>query len=390
MHVNINSNSFKLNKINEVNSLNQEKGWAKRIAAECLDCGRCAESCRILTELNESPGQIARRGIEMDEAYGCALCGKCEAMCPLGLSPWRMFEQRRVEAVKQGEITIEEYQYLFPDRPDTVMSMFREYYGIDYSELNTSLPAQTGFLPGCTMLTYSPELTKRVYAALAKKYETVLFLDHCCGIPMYHIGLPERGDKIKGELREKARHLGVKRLITACPNCYYQFKKEAAFQDVEIITVYEALADEFIANQGSEVYAIHDSCPDRFEGIFGSQVREALDRGNYRRTEMKHHGKNSVCCGSSGQLGHFRPEWAAEHEVQNLEEAGKAGADTLLAYCHACVLNFGNIADHKSKVRHALNTLLGFEENYDEVKGKAAAMFEGEEGYERYLKLFQD
>lgn len=169
----------------------------------------------------------------MDEAYGCALCGKCEAMCPRGLSPWRMFEQRRVEAVKQGEITIEEYQYLFPDRAVTVMSIFREYYGIDYSDLNT-------------------------------------------------------------------------------------------------------------------------------------------------------------CCGSSGQLGHFRPEWAAEHEVQNLEEAGKAGAGTLLAYCHACVLNFGNIADSKIKVHHALNTLLGFEEDYSEIKDKAAQMFEGEKGYELYLKLFQE
>ena len=73
LHVNISSTSFKLDKINEVNVLNQEKGWAKRIGAECTDCGQCAESCRILTELNESPGQIARRGIEMDEAYGCAL-----------------------------------------------------------------------------------------------------------------------------------------------------------------------------------------------------------------------------------------------------------------------------------------------------------------------------
>ncbi len=368
----------------------EKKNWEKEIAELCVSCGECAESCRILSELDVSPGSIAARGVESYEAYGCALCGKCEAICSVGLSPFRMFEQRRVEAVKNGEIDLNEYKYLFPDRGVTVMSIFRDYYRIDYSEFNCSLPADTAFLPGCTMLTYSPELTKKVYKALAQKNDSPLFLANCCGIPMYHIGLPERGDKIKADLREKARLLGVKRLVIACPNCYYQFKKEAAFQDIEIITVYEALQDEFIPKPCSEVYAIHDSCPDRFEGVYGKQVGEALDRLGYQRVEMKHQGRDSVCCGSSGQLGHFRPEWSTEHEEQNLEEAKEAGADVLLAYCHACVLNLGNIAESKIKVRHALNILLGFEENYDEVKGKAAAMFEGEEGYELYLKLNED
>ncbi|WP_019850056.1 (Fe-S)-binding protein [Desulfitobacterium sp. PCE1] len=370
--------------------MSQAKNWAKKIAEECLSCGECSDSCRILTELNESPATIASRGPESHEAYGCALCGRCEAVCSLGLSPFRMFEQRRIKAVKNGEIDLHEYQYLFPDRAVTVMSLFKEFYNIDYSDLNCSHPADTAFLPGCTMFTYSPKLTRQVYETLTELYENPLLFDNCCGIPMYHIGLPERGDKIKAELREKVRQLGVKRLVIACPNCFYQFSNEDSFKDVEIITVYEALLEKFDSHQSSEVYSIHDSCPDRFEGIFAKQVREALDRAGYQRVEMKHHGRESVCCGSSGQLGHFRPEWATEHEVQNLDEAKAAGADSLLAYCHACVLNFGNIADSSIKVRHALNVLLNFEENYDEVKIEAAKMFEGEAGEARYYRLFED
>lgn len=371
--------------------MNQEKkNWVNRIAEACVGCGECAESCRILTELGESPGSIAARGVESYEAYWCALCGKCEAACSLELSPYRMFEQRRVEAVRNDEIDLDEYKYLFPDRAMTVMSTFKDYYGIDYSELNDSSPTETAFFPGCTMLTYSPKLTKKIYESLSHKYNNPLFLDNCCGIPMYHIGLPERGDKIKAELWEKVHLLGVKRIIIACPNCYYLFKKEPIYHDIQIISIYEALREEFIPNQSRNVYAIHDSCPDRFEGTYAKHVREALDRAGIQRVEMKHHGRNSVCCGSSGQLGHFRPEWATEHEEQNLEEAKNAGADILLAYCHACVLNFGGIAVNKIKVRHALNILLGFDEDYNEVKGKAAAMFEGEEGYELYLKLFED
>lgn len=370
--------------------VNEKKNWAKVISEKCLGCGACSEGCRLLTELNECPASIASRGVASEEAFGCALCGKCEAVCKLGLSPFRMFENRRVEAVKNREIDVNEYRYLFPDRPVTVMSIFREYYGIDYTDMNLSLPSNTGFMPGCTMLTYSTGLTKKVYDILGKLYQNPVFFDDCCGLPMYQIGLPERGDNIKEGLREKARKLGVTRLVIACPNCYYQLKKEVAFQDMELVSVYEALQDYFIPNQGTEVYSVHDSCPDRFEGIIGKQVREALDRIGCQRVEMRHNGKESICCGSSGQLGHFRPEWAKEHELQNIEEAEEAGATILLAYCHACVLNFGNISEHRIKVRHALNALLGFEENYDEVKSKANDMFLGEQGYAFYVKLLGD
>lgn len=226
--------------------MKKEQDWGQEIREKCIECGKCAESCRLLTYLKESPKAIALRGVTFDDAYGCALCGKCEAACHLGLSPFRMFEEGRVQAVKNGELDLIDYQYLFPDRPVTVMSLFRDYYKVDYSELNESNPGDTAFLPGCSMLTYSPKLTKKVYQTLEKEYPNLVFFDNCCGIPMYHIGLPERGDKLKAQAREKARELGVKRFIIACPNCYYQFKNEEDFQDLEILTVYEALKDHFV------------------------------------------------------------------------------------------------------------------------------------------------
>jgi len=371
----------------------QKKKWAEEIGQRCIGCRDCAESCRLLTDLKQCPQKIALRDITWQEAFGCALCGKCEAVCKLGLSPFRMFEQRRVEAVRNGEIDVNEYNYLFPDRPVTVMSLFREFYGIDYAGLNMSVPSETAFLPGCTMFTYSPELTKKVYAMLAEKYRNPLLLEDCCGLPMYQIGLPARGDGIKKRLRAKIAALGVKRLIVACPNCYYQFKKEPLFRGVDVITVYEVLHDYFIPNRGSNgcsvIYTVHDSCPDRFQGVFAQQVRAALDQVGCRRVEMKHHGPNSVCCGSSGQLEHFRPEWAKEHHLQNIEEAAAAGANVLLAYCQACVLNIGDAADQRIKVKHVLNVLLGFDEDYNEIKRKASEMFLGEQGFELYVKLLE-
>jgi fumarate reductase (CoM/CoB) subunit B len=372
----------------------KDRKWAMEIGQRCVECGNCAESCRLLTDLKKCPKTLALRGISWQEAYGCALCGKCEAVCNLGLSPFRMFEQRRVEAVKNKEIDVNEYRYLFPDRPVTVMSLFREFYGIDYAGLNMSVPSETAFLPGCTMFTYSPELTKKVYAALAKDYRNPILLDDCCGLPMYQIGLPARGDKIKERLKTKVTDLGVKRLIVACPNCYYQLKKENLFRGVELVTVYEALHNYFVPNRASngssEIYTVHDSCPDRFEGIFAQQVRAALEQAGYPLAEMKHNRQNSICCGSSGQLEHFRPEWSKEHHLQNLDEAAAAGADVLLAYCQACVLNIGDVADRRVKVKHVLNLLLEFEEDYKEIKQMASEMFLGEQGFDLYIKLLEE
>ncbi|MFA6808782.1 MAG: (Fe-S)-binding protein [Eubacteriales bacterium] len=366
---------------------NEKRDWEKELIEHCTGCGSCSESCRILTEINETPGQIASRGLTVDEAFSCALCGKCEAVCPEGLSPYRMFEKRRVEAVAKKEIDVNEYCYLFPDRSVNVMSIFRDYYGVDYSECNLSLPADTGFFPGCTMMTYSPGLTKKIYNSISKTYSNPVLFTECCGLPMYQIGLPERGDKMKENLLIKIKQLGVKRLIIACPNCYYQFKKNEAFKDIELLTVYEVLKDYFVFNQEDNCkYAVHDSCPDRFEGIFAKQVREALDSAGCQRVEMKHKGIDSICCGSSGQLGHFKPEWSKEHELQGLKEAAEAGADIMIAYCQACVLNFGNVSSD-IKVRHALNILLKFEEDYDAVKKSAAEIFQGPDSLEIWEKL---
>ncbi len=244
----------------------------QKIIEDCTGCKTCAESCRILNEIDEEPVSIASRGVDWTEAFSCALCGKCEAVCSLGLSPYRMFEQRRVEAVANHEIDVNEYRYLFPDRENNVMSAFREYYDVKYPDLNMSLPADMAFLPGCTMVTYSPRLTRKVYDALLELHHNIVLLNDCCGLPMYQIGLPERGDKIKTRLKSKVSRLGVKRIVVACPNCYYQLRKTSIFKNIEIITVYEALKDIFPSNRVNGIYTVHDSCPDRFDGIFAAQV----------------------------------------------------------------------------------------------------------------------
>lgn len=366
----------------------EKKEPIRELIEKCVGCGECSDNCILLQEIDADPAAIASRGAAVDEAFACSLCRMCEAVCPLDLSPARMFEQKRTEAVANAEIDINEYRYLFPDRPVNVMSLFRKVYGVDYADLNPNVTGPTAFFPGCTMMTYSPGLTRKVYTSLSKSYPNLQFLMDCCGKPLYQLGLLQRGEKNREELKGKIKQLGIKRLIVACPNCYYELTEALVDEEVELITVYEGLKEAFIAGENYARCTVHDSCPDRFKGIFGQQVRQALKGTGCQIVDMEHSQQTTPCCGSGGQVSHFRPDFAEELVERRLKEAEATGADTLVAYCHSCVLNFAKIPSG-IKVRHALNLLLGFEQDYAGVKSQAREMFAGPDGEENWQKIME-
>lgn len=366
---------------------NEQETFINEIIENCTDCGACSKGCPILTEIDESPAVIAARGASLYEAFACSLCYRCEAVCPLNLNPGQMFKQKRIQAVADREIEIDDYRYLLPDRQVTVNSFYREYYGINYDDLNLSSPAEIGFFPGCTLMTYSPQLTRKVYQILSKEQPGPVFFTECCGKPLYQIGLPARGNKSREKVRNKIISSDIKCLVAACPNCYYELKQIMAGHDIKIITVYEALEKQGFTNHLPGVRCtIHDSCPDRFEGIFGMQVRQALESIGCQVVEMANRGKRSICCGSGGQLSHFQLDFAEQLVNKRLKEAEKTEADTLVAYCLSCVLNFSRKSPGM-KVRHALNLLLGCDEDYGDLKNKANEMFTGPDGAENWSKI---
>ncbi|HZK43283.1 MAG TPA: (Fe-S)-binding protein [Syntrophomonadaceae bacterium] len=369
---------------------NEEKNPINELIEQCSDCGACSDICSLLEEIGESPATIAARGATVEEAFSCSLCELCESVCPLDLSPVQMFQAKRNEAVANDEIDIDDYRYLFPDRPMNVMSLFRQVYGVDYQDLNQTKVTKTAFFPGCTMMTYSPDLTRKVFATLSKSYSDIVFLEDCCGKPLYQIGVTKRGDKNREHLRDKIKSLGIKRLVVACPNCYYELRKVFSEFDIELLTVYEVFKEQGHKTTSNNMRkcTVHDSCPDRFDGIFGQQVRQALREANFPILEMEHSQETTICCGSGGQLSHFRPDFAEELVELRLEEAKKTGAEILIAYCHSCVLNFARDPSG-IKVMHVLNLLLDFEEDYDGVKNKAGEMFEGPAGVENWEKIMK-
>ncbi len=189
-------------------------------------------------------------------------------------------------------------------------------------------------------------------------------------------GLNRRAQLFTDSLAAKIRGRGIKRLIAACPNCYYKLREILNPLGVEISSIYEVIDFPKSRQEDLPQCTIHDSCPDRFEGIFAAQTRDALEKKGYQIVEMDHIRRDSPCCGSGGQISHFRPDLAEKLVKGRLEEAKASGAQILVSYCLSCVLNFARIESDVT-VRHVMNLLLEIDEDYTGVKKRAAEIFTG-------------
>lgn len=355
----------------------------------CTGCGLCANDCAFLHEVGESPAAMALRGITASEAYSCSLCGLCAAVCQQGVNPMEMFAERRREAVSNSEIEIDDYRYMFPDRKNNVMSVYRQESGIDYSEADSFNAAETCFFPGCTLMTYSPALTTETFKRLKSRGDCQEMWTECCGKPLNQLGLQQRLENMQGNLKQFVKDHHIKRLIIACPGCYYELREIFNADELAIQTVYEVLTADNRDHGGDGRFTIHDSCPDRSEGIFGGHVRQALEQQNCTMSEMEHNRENTICCGSGGQQSHFRPDLADEVVRMRQDEVQQTGAETLVGYCMSCVLKYDGKMPGVSVV-HALSLLLDIEVDYTGAKERAGKILSGPRGEQLWEKIMAE
>lgn len=355
----------------------------------CSGCGICADSCRLLADAGCSPREMAQQGIALDDALSCSFCGTCRSACPDDLWPGELFAAKRREAVVSGEFDVEQFRYLFPDRPHNVMAMYRRQHGIDYADLAPTADSGICFFPGCTLMTYSPGLTRAVFERLQEQTSCQAIWTDCCGKLLEQLGLQDRLQQAQEELITYARAHSITRIITACPGCYYDMTKLFQATGISVESVYETLDFSSAGSKRSGSCAVHDSCPDRFSGKFGTQVREALHQRGFTSIEMPHAGATTICCGSGGQLSHFRPDLVEELTALRQTEFLQTGATHLVAYCLSCVLKYDSMLSGLS-VTHALNLLLDLESDYAGAKQRSLAMFEGPEGEQRWSAVMAD
>jgi Fe-S oxidoreductase len=271
---------------------------------------------------------------------------------------------------------------------DNLFSVLRSLQGLSYEDalIPESLGPHHGatsiFWPGCTLSSYSAELTEATYGFLKERGFADGMTTRCCGNILRSVKdrpvFEAYGQRLVGDLSAA----GVKRLIAACPGCYHNLL-ELQLSDtpggIEVLALPEVLISagiEVPSQYRDCTVCVHDSCPDRTHGVFAESLR-ALVRGLELR-ETAHNREHSHCCGMGKLLSINHPEISESMIDQRLSELSATGADLVLSACFTCTSVFQELGTSPRSL-HYLELFFDMHVNWPEVYrlvGEALERFE--------------
>lgn len=346
------------------------------IIENCTECRLCVEECLFLSKHNKTPKDIAKelvQEIDLCKSYvtECFLCGLCKTVCPFGIDFPTAISYAR-EKLSTNVANNVCYKLSLPDDPIFFPKAYKLHKNLNYASLGKKT-FKYAFFPGCAMSCYSPEATIKVWKELTGKLNDVGIVDLCCGKPLTDVGLSQRASKWLLQLESHLKESGCRSIVTACPMCYYYLKSK--LQDgFKLLTVYEVLGETFkegLNNLNSKV-AIHDSCPDRFEGTFATHVRNLFR--NYQIVEMPHFKEKSLCCGAGGLVSCVDSNLAAMASITRAEEFLVTDADLMVVYCYTCAQVFW-VSQPKMQTKHIIDLALKTQDASQEVKNQEVSKF---------------
>ncbi len=320
-------------------------------ADNCIDCGLCVSHCSFLQDAG-SPDKIAENGLSSeighDEtsimSYHCSTCSLCSSVCPVGANPANMFIELRNHAQDNRLVRLNDYSPLLK----------YEKVGTHFPFRDNILPegCETAFFPGCTLPGLFPEGTIAAYSALKKKDPSIGMILNCCSKPSKMLGLINEHTESISDIFDFIKSKGIKRILTACPNCHMTFKEFSP--SIEIISIYEELVNlEIKTNTAWLKHAtVHDPCVTRFESAVHNSVRTLLCRAGIELIEMEHSREHTFCCGEGGGVPAHNAENARAWTQKRRLEAKQTGAP-IVTYCAGCA----NYLSDEKPVAHVLDLL---------------------------------
>jgi heterodisulfide reductase subunit D len=354
----------------------------------CTGCGLCVEWCPVVTateDYSNTPmgkirkykklidsvyglkarllgGKINEEELESfaDELYKCTTCGRCGAVCPVGIHCQELWVDIRAAMRELG--------YGPQDRIDAALEILERVHNpfdLPMEERNDWMPedikisekAELAFFVGCELAYKAKPMARGAVRLLnAANIPFTIFEDEwCCGFPLYVLG--ERGREFAAEVEKNVEGLkakGVRRVAPYCPCCLSIMKHawpEVVKLPFELVHLLEIIAravkDGGIkfnkSFKGRVTY--HDPCYlSRGWGLGENLIEEPRviikSIPGVELVEMKHSKRLSLCPGSGGGLRRTNLELSHEMSILVLKEAEATGAEVLLTACPAVYERF--------------------------------------------------
>jgi Fe-S oxidoreductase len=299
-----------------------------------------------------------------------------------------MVRAARAHFIENGVTDPEIYRALWVDHDYHVFKLYRRMQKIDEEYLDLlERKCDVLFFPGCALANESSDLVRLAVNWLACQGEEVALSLQCCGLPLAEMGLKERAENYTNRLWKKIGESGARRVVTSCPACDDKLTKSKMGGGIEVCSLFQLMAESGVKVPviGSGRITLHDSCFDR-KGKIGDYVRALLR--DYNLKEMKHHGRENLCCGLGGVVSMVDPEICRERSLRRLQEMEETEADVCVTYCMSCAQRLANDAPG-GKIRYILELVFYKMLDHRQYGEKVGSMWEG--GWAAYhLNLLQN
>lgn len=314
------------------------RGFALAEIYSCPGCGVCIDACPMTVRkanikyctvyLNR---QLRRRNEAKVEEISdkCLLCGKCEAVCQVGVEgPALRIAQRS-----------------------------RKQYAIspDYGNIQATAPDCNGgvlYFEGC-MGALVPRIGKAVGSVLDKAGLQWKKLDPdgglCCGRPIMIAGRTDQARQLIEKNTALIKASGCQTLLLSCPICYKVFRESYDLPGIRIVHHSEFFNE--LVNDGTLVlekkdvcYAYHDPCElGRGCGVYQAP-RQLIGRASLLM-EAAHNHSESICCG--GSLGSLTLSFEQREPITRraLEDLVSGRPDAIATACPLCQFTFSRYSD---------------------------------------------
>ncbi len=317
------------------------KGFARVEVLSCPGCGVCIDACPMsvkkanLKYCTVYLNRQLRRGNEKrieEISDKCLLCGKCEALCQVGVEgPALRIAQR------------ERRKYGFS----------QDYSGIDVAPMAAAAKgAKVLYFSGC-MTKLTPSVGKAVCSLLQKAGVDYFWADRdeglCCGRPMLTAGRTEQARQLIRKNEELILGSGAGILLLSCPICYKIFTEEYNLPGVRVVnyvTFFNELVEQGMLKleKGDLFYVYHDPCElGRGCGIY-EEPRKLLGQAA-GITEAPKNRAESICCG--GSLGSLTLDFQQREAMtlNALKNLYESKADAIATACPLCLATFSRYSE---------------------------------------------